>query len=116
MGKHIMIDFIINVIVYLIVQTILLAVAVGIAFVLHGCIPGLDIGMALLVSTLSSIACAYLMTRAFHERHMGLLEDLIKSQADGDVDDDDDTPSAEMHLAVGPSSKKRRRPSKGQRD
>ena len=44
-----MIDFIANIIIYLIVQAALLAVAVGVAFVLHGCVPGLDIGMALLV-------------------------------------------------------------------
>ncbi len=107
-----MIDFILNIIVYLIVQAALLAVAVGVAFILHGCVPGLDIGMALLVSTLSSIACAHLMVKALKMREIEIFEDFLRRQAEGDSNKDDDELSSRTRLPFAPSTKKRRRASK----
>lgn len=108
-----MIDMIASLIVYLIAQVILLTVAVCVGFVLHWCVPGLDIGMAILISMLSSIACAYLFVKAMKARDIGLLEEFFREQAEGDVDDEDEGDSSpDVRLTLAPSSKRRRSRSK----
>lgn len=95
-------------IVYLILQAILLAMAVSIGFVLQWCIPSLNIGHAILVATLSSIACGYLLVESVRTRHIGLLKEYLDEQAD--EDEDDEWP--DVRSVWSPVSKRHRRRSK----
>lgn len=95
-------------IVYLVLQTILLAVGVGVGLALHWCVPGLTVDMGVLVGVLSTIASAYFLARMTRARYLDMIEDSLADQEDEEQDED----LSELSFAFRPPAKRRPRKSK----
>ena len=95
-------------IVYLVLQTILLAVGVGIGLALHWCVPGLTIDMGVLVGMLSTIASAYFLAKMTRAKYVDMIEEFLADQED----DDEDEEPPELSITIPPQTKRRRRQSK----
>jgi len=94
-------------IVYLVLQTILLAVGVGVGFALHWCVPGLTVDMGVLVGMLSAFASAYFLAKMMRAKYI----DTIGEQFLANQEDEDDS-LPDMRLVLSPASKKRQQRSK----
>ena len=96
-------------IVYLVFQTILLAVGVGVGLALHWCVPGLTVDMGVLVGVLSALASAYFLAKMMRAKYI----DTIGEQFLADLEDEDEDDSLpDMRLVLSPTSKNRRQRSK----
>jgi hypothetical protein len=87
----------------LLLQLLLLAVAAVIGFVLHWCFPAMNIGTGILIGMLSSIASAYFLAqlmRIASESGVDLFDE-------ADENDEDEQP--EICFALPPIAKPRRR-------
>ena len=95
-------------IVYLVLQTILLAVGVGVGLALHWCISGLTIDMGVLVGVLSTIASAYFLAKMMRAKYVDTIGEFLADQED----DDEDDSLPDVRLVLSPESKNRRQRSK----
>ena len=75
--------------VYLIFKLILLALAIGIGFLLHWILPGVDLGMCILLGLMASGISIYFFA--------GVIERLLLELHPYDYDDDDDDDEEELY-------------------
>jgi hypothetical protein len=91
---------------YVVVQTLLLAVAVAIGFLLKWLIPDLSIGIGILVGMLSTVASAYLFVQLLRLSHQ-------MPQGEWNLDDQDeeeeDDVAPELHVTLPSLGRGRRR-------
>ena len=93
-------------IVYLVFQTILLVVGVGVGLALHWCVPGLTVDMGVLVGVLSALASAYFLAKMMRAKYVDTIGEFLADQ------EDDDEEPPELSITIPPQTKRRRRQTK----
>lgn len=93
---------------YVVLQALLLGVSVAIGFLLQWFIPDVSIGTGILVGMFSTVASAHYFVRLIRFASTHVLEELDSS----DLDENEDEAIPELHIALPPLIKRRRRRSK----
>jgi hypothetical protein len=93
---------------YVVFQAMLLGVSVAIGFLLQWFIPNMSIGAGVLVGMLSTVASAHFFMQIMRFASTHVIEKIDS----GDLDEDEDEAMPELHMALPPLMKRRRRRSK----
>jgi hypothetical protein len=96
------------ILLYVVVQVLLLAVSVGIGFILQWFIPDLGIGTGILIGLVSTVASAHCLVQLIRFASAHAMEEIEPT----DLDDDEDEAMPVLHVALPPLMKRRRRHSK----